>query len=74
MKSLIEPPAFLEALKYANPLPSKINLLPIITPPPAGTKKTGAIFWIILGGGLSVIGIYCLIKDHKNNKSNKHRS
>lgn len=72
MKPLIEPPAFLEAYKYANPLPPKINLLPIKTPPPAGNKNTGIYFWIILGV-LCIVGGKLVI-DHLNKKDKTNLS
>jgi hypothetical protein len=70
MKPLIESAAFLEAFKHANPLPPKINIEIIETPPHASNKKTGIYFWIILGIGLIALGRY-LDYISITNKSNK---
>lgn len=72
MKPLIEPPAFLEAFKHANPITPKINLVPIEIPLPAGNKNTGIYFWIILGVVCIVGGK--LVIDHLDKKDKTNLS
>ncbi len=70
MKPIIEPAAFLEAYKYANPLPPKINLEIIEIPPSAGNKKTDIMFWLLIAGLCVVGGMLVINNRDKKDKTN----